>query len=177
MQWLNEPAVWKTDETGIMMQVESDTDFWRITRHEYIRDDAHFYYQNVTGDFRATVKIVGQYNALYDQAGLMVRADAANWMKCGIEYVEEQQLISAVITRDYSDWSMIPLSSSPPSIWIQVERIGTAIEFSYSMDGSDYQLARQGYLTDVPSLQVGVMGAAPRGSGFQLNFDSFTIQQ
>ena len=33
----------------------------------------------------------------------MVRLDEANWLKCGIEFVEGVQQVSAVVTRDYSD--------------------------------------------------------------------------
>lgn len=79
------------------------TDFWRKTHYGFIRDDGHFYYEQVKGDFIVEVKVSGQYEELYDQAGLMVRLDEANWLKCGIEFVEGVQQVSAVVTRDYSD--------------------------------------------------------------------------
>ena len=65
---------------------------------------------SITGskrDFVASVKVTGQYKALYDQAGLMLRLDDQNWIKTGIEYVDERQNVSAVVTREFSDWSRL----------------------------------------------------------------------
>jgi regulation of enolase protein 1 (concanavalin A-like superfamily) len=61
------------------------------------------FYQKIKGDFIVEVKVRGKYQELYDQAGIMVRLDEANWLKCGIEFFEGVQQVSAVVTRDYSD--------------------------------------------------------------------------
>src|SRR5262245_7888603 len=103
MQWYNEPPHWLVDDETIVVRSARKTDFWRKTHYGFIRDSGHFYYQEVQGDFKAEVKVLGEYAALYDQAGLMVRLDEANWVKCGIEFVEGVQHASVVVTRDYSD--------------------------------------------------------------------------
>ena len=41
------------------------------------------------------------YAAWYDQAGLMVRQNAENWMKCGTEFFDGQRHASVVFTRDF----------------------------------------------------------------------------
>lgn len=176
MQWLNEALSWQENDNNITITASGDTDFWRVTRHGFIKDDGHFYFQEVAGNFRARVKVFGDYHALYDQAGLMLRLDETTWMKCGIEFVDNQQFVSAVITRQFSDWSIVPLASNPDFIWMQVERIGTAIEVAYSLDGDSYQMLRQGYLSDSETLQVGVMVAAPKGEGFKARFEQFTVE-
>jgi hypothetical protein len=51
----------------------------------YITDNGHFFYLPVSGNFVFEARVDGQYAALYDQAGLMVRIDAQNWAKCGTE--------------------------------------------------------------------------------------------
>lgn len=175
MQWLNPPTTWQHDGDQIRMRAEHDTDFWRVTLHGFIKDDGHFYYETVAGDFVATARVMGQYTALYDQAGLMVRERDTVWMKCGIEYVEGVQYASAVLTRDFSDWSLVPLADNPAAIWMQVKRIGTAIDISYGHDGAAYTLIRQGYLSDADTLQVGLMCAAPKGAGFDVTFEGFEI--
>jgi regulation of enolase protein 1 (concanavalin A-like superfamily) len=87
MQWLNEPPFWR-DEDGVLSVVTGDrTDFWRETHYGFIRDDGHFRYETVPGDFTAEIAFGGDYRALYDQAGLMLRADERNWLKAGIEFV------------------------------------------------------------------------------------------
>jgi len=175
MQWYNEPQQWQHDDNKLTVQCDGKTDYWRVTRHGFIKDDAPFYYETVSGDFTATVKITGDYAALYDQAGLMVRESETVWMKCGIEYLEGVQQASAVITRDFSDWSVLPLPDNPVSIWIRVERIKEAIEVYFSVDGENFTMIRQGYLTTTEDLQVGMMCAAPTGDGFEVKFEGFIV--
>lgn len=175
MKWYNEPATWQTRGKKLIVQTEGQTDFWRITLHDFVRDNAHFYYQEIEGDFSATVCIKGKYTSRYDHAGLMVRESERVWIKCGVEYLDDMQYASAVITRNFSDWSLVSLPDNPSAIWIRVKRIGSALEVSYSQNGEDYTLIRQGYLSEATNLKVGLMCASPEGDGFQVEFDNFAI--
>ncbi len=175
MDWLNAPHTWQQHANTLTVTADGKTDYWRVTYHDFIKDDGHFYFQTVTGDFTATVKITGDYNALYDQAGLMVRASETVWIKCGIEYLDGVQQASAVITRDFSDWSIVPLPDNPRAVWFRVKRVGTAVEVYYSRDHVTFDLIRQGYLSADPTLHVGMMCAAPQGDGFTVTFEDFTI--
>ena len=60
----------------------------------------------VTGDFTAEVTVDGRYEALYDQAGLMIRLSESNWIKAGVEYTDGEPYFSTVVTNDTSDWSL-----------------------------------------------------------------------
>ena len=176
MKWLNEPLKWNIQNDTIEVTSIQNTDFWRKTHYGFIRDNGHFYYQQVRGDFIAEVKVSGDYQNLYDQAGLMVRLDSDNWLKCGIELVEGMQQISAVVTRDYSDWSIVPMPDNPAAIWLRVTRQGDAIEIYYSLDGEQYTMIRMAYLTLVKAVDVGIMCASPEGKGFVTTFEQFNIQ-
>ena len=175
MEWYNEPPVWNVQENTIHVTPGSKTDFWRETHYGFIRDNGHFFYQQLQGDFRVEVKVSGDYQELYDQAGIMVRLDEANWLKCGIEYVNGVQQVSAVVTRNYSDWSVLPVPHHPTSLWLRVTRQGTAIEVQYSLDGQQYTMLRLAYLTPVETVKVGVMCASPDGNGFSMTFEGFEI--
>ena len=175
MQWLNEPPSWQVKDSTIRVTSTQDTDFWRITHYGFIRDSGHFYYRQVTGDFVASVKVTGEYRDLYDQAGLMVRLDEENWLKCGIEFVAGVQQLSAVVTRDYSDWSIAPTLDNPTAIWLRVTCKNSAIEVHYSLDGGEYQLLRMTYLTESKTLDVGIMCASPEGKGFTTVFEQLKI--
>lgn len=62
--------------------------------------------------------MVGYYKELYDQAGLVVRLDEKNWLKTGIEYVKGVQNVSAIVTREVSDWLVVPRQDSPAVVWL-----------------------------------------------------------
>jgi uncharacterized protein len=174
--WYNEPPQWNEENGVISVTSAPKTDFWRKTHYGFIRDNGHFYARAVEGNFVAQVKIVGQYNALYDQAGLMIRLDETTWMKCGVELVNGVQQASVVVTRDFSDWSVIPMPQNPPAFWLQVTRINEAFEVRYSLDGQSYQMMRHCYLTEEPSLEVGIMTCTPDGDeGFSTEFSEFSI--
>lgn len=175
-QWYNEPPQWNEKAGKLIVQSGAKTDFWRVTHYDFIRDNGHFYYQEVIGDFTAEVHITGQYQTLYDQAGLMVRESETVWLKCGIEYVEDIHNISAVVTRDYSDWSVVPMFSAPISLGLKVKRRKETVEVEYSLDGKSYQMLRLAYLSEQPNLQVGLMCASPQGEGFLTTFEGFKIE-
>lgn len=175
MQWLNEPQGWRQDGDRIEVAVDKGTDFWRKTHYGFIRDSGHFGYVVVEGDCTVEVKVTGAYRNLYDQAGLMLRVDEAHWLKTGIEYVHGVQYVSAVVTNDFSDWSVAPLRQNPPSIWLRVIRKAEAVEIFYSLDGSDYTLLRIAYLQPAPVLAAGIMCAAPDGQGFAAVFEGLRI--
>jgi hypothetical protein len=121
------------------------------------------------------VKISGQYRDLYDQAGLMLRIDEAYWIKCGIEFVNGVQQASAVVTRDFSDWSVVPLPDNPPSLWLRARREAETVEVSYSLDGAVYQLLRLAYLPPSGNIHVGPMCCSPDGAGFDVTFEQFAV--
>ncbi|WP_136689578.1 DUF1349 domain-containing protein [Halorhabdus amylolytica] len=176
MEWLNEPAEWQGDDDRLTVGVEPETDCWRVTAHDFVADDAHFYHRTVDGDFTATVTVTGGYAEQYDQAGLMVREEKSIWLKTGVEYVDGVQQASTVLTREFSDWSVSPLEDDPKSVSVRVERTGETVETSLSLDGESYTMLRQGYLTDAESLRVGMMAAAPTGDGFEVTFEDFTVE-
>jgi regulation of enolase protein 1 (concanavalin A-like superfamily) len=108
--WLSPPKRWRLDGSSLTCTADPKTDFWRKTSYGYIADNGHFYYRLISGDFTTVVKVSGQYHDLYDQAGLMARIDAENWMKCGVEFVDGHQNMSIVYTRDFSSWGDWSLS-------------------------------------------------------------------
>ena len=178
MEWFNEPKQWQTGPDGaIEVTTGPGTDFWQKTHYGFQRDNGHFYYRQVEGDFQADVKISGAYRDLYDHAGLMVRVDTANWLKCGIEFVEGVQNVSAVYTREFSDWSVTPLAGQPAALFIRVSREKETFQFFYSLDGETYTLLRLGYLAVNGPVRVGIMAASPEGPGFPVRFENLSIKE
>jgi regulation of enolase protein 1 (concanavalin A-like superfamily) len=176
MKWLHEPPQWREENGVLTVRAAGQTDFWRKTHDGGVRDNGHFYFRVVQGDFQVSVKVRGQYRDQFDQAGLMIRADETTWIKCGIEWKDGDPLISVVVTRDWSDWSVARLGKSE-TIYLRAERFGDTFEISYSLDGQEYELARQTHWIDAQSFEVGPMIAAPTGNGFEAMFEQFAIQE
>ena len=176
-QWLNPPSKWEVQDGGLSVDVSPKTDFWRKTHYGFIRDSGHFLYKEVSGNFVVQVGVHGDYAALYDQGGLMLRASDQYWMKCGIEYVGGVQQASAVVTNDFSDWSVTPLQINPAQVWFRVKRQDCSLEVFYSLDGKDYVMIRTAYLKCSRELNVGIMCAAPEGPGFRIKFYDLWIEE
>ena len=64
MEWYNEPPVWEIQGETITVTSGAKTDFWRQTHYGFIRDNGHFFYQPVQGDFIVEVKVSGEYRDL-----------------------------------------------------------------------------------------------------------------
>ncbi len=175
MNWFNQPKVWNIKDQTLTMFPNPKSDFWRETHYDYSFDNGSFYYLKCQGEFEVTVKITGDYKTQYDQMGLMIRIDEKIWIKTGIEYVNEQMNISAVVTHNFSDWNMIALDSNPKSIWIRAKRKTDALELSFSLDNKTYQLMRIAYFPKNKPCKVGLMAASPKGEGFKAVFEEFSL--
>jgi len=176
MHWLNQPEKWAGNASKLTVTVNPGTDYWRVTHYGFIRDSGPFYYQEATGNFEATVKVTGSYQELFHQAGLMVRIDNKNWIKTGIEYVDGVQNVSAVVTREVSDWSVVPRNDSPKSIWLKLLRKGDYVQVEYSFDNKVFKMLRLAYFPPNVKAQIGVVAAAPGKKSFLVVFENFMVK-
>jgi regulation of enolase protein 1 (concanavalin A-like superfamily) len=175
MRWLNPPEKWSVEGGALAFHVMPRTDYWRTTHYGYVRDTGHFFFREESGDFVARAKVEGTYRELYDQAGLMVRLDEKTWIKAGIEFVNGTQNVSTVVTREFSDWSVVPLSTAPPAIWLELVRKADYVETKYSLDAATWVTVREAYFPPGTKVQIGAMAAAPEGKGFPVRFETFSV--
>lgn len=176
MTWFNEPFQWEIKDKKLTMMVTPQSDYWRISHYGFTVDDAPFYYSTYGGEFETKVKITGDYKARFDQMGLMLRVDAQNYIKAGVEFVDGKFNLSTVVTHKTSDWSVITLEKAPPFVWIKAVRRLDAVEVFYSFDDKEYIMMRNAYLQDNTPVQVGLMAACPDGNGFKAIFENFTVK-
>lgn len=157
------------------MFVTPKTDFWRITHYGFIVDDGPFFYETLGGEFEAKVKITGDYKARYDQMGLMLRINEKTWIKTGVEFVNNKINISAVVTNEKSDWSIIEIPNNPKSLWLKVVRKLDSVEIFHSFDNETYTMMRLAYFPDNVPVMVGMTAASADGNGFDAIFEEFEI--
>jgi regulation of enolase protein 1 (concanavalin A-like superfamily) len=173
--WINRPSELTVDAVALRFTTHTSTDFWSRTHYGFVRNNGHFLGVEVEGDFTATVQVHGDYRDKYDQAGLMIRVNADNWLKCGIEYVDGVAYLSAVATTSgFSDWSVAP-SPMPEWLGIRLIRVGDSVSVEFAPDGVEWRLARLAYLVPSATVAVGPMACSPDGAGFKVQFREFTI--
>jgi uncharacterized protein len=177
MTWMNAPESAKQDGDKLIVRSRAKTDFWRKTSYGYITDNGHFFHALVNGDFTFQACISGNYAALYDQAGLMVRFGEENWMKCGTEFFDGRRHASVVFTRDFSDWSTMPDLSDTAPVWWRASRRKYSMAISCSLDGQNFTTVREGFFPPRSEVQVGIMCAAPEGPGFEAAFSDLKLQR
>jgi len=175
-QWLNEPAAWEGDDTSLALATDEATDFWRHTFYGFVGDNGHAFLKPVSGDFTASAIVTGEYEQLYDQAGLMLRIDERNWIKTGIEFTDGLMHFSVVVTREVSDWSVIPMPNARPQdeVSVRLTRHGDAVRVQYSVGGAPWQMARLAPFSG-DDAEAGVVACSPERGGFRARFRDIAI--
>ena len=175
-QWLNEPPQWQGDAEALSLTTGNNTDFWRETFYGFTRDSGHAWLQPVYGDFSASMTIKGEYEQLYDQAGIMLRIDEAHWIKAGIEFTDGLMHFSVVVTRGVSDWSVIPLHQASPEtpVFIRLTRHDNAVRVQFHLGDGAWQMAR---LCPFPAddALIGMTACSPEREGFHARFEDFSV--
>ncbi len=171
-RWHNEPRRW----AGNTITSDENTDFWCTTHYGYVRDTGHILGVDRTGDFALTVTFAGDYTDQYDQAGIAIRLDEKNWIKSGVELVDGAHQVSAVVTRDVSDWSVVALAEPAEKVTVTAARTGDTVTISYGLNGaSPATMLRLAYFPPELSVLAGVMCASPTGKGFTTTFEEIDI--
>jgi len=105
----------------------------------------------------------------------MIRIDEKNWIKAGIEFVNGKQNVSAVVTREFSDWSVLARSDSPAFIWLRLQRYQDTVQVSYSLDNQEWSMIRLAFFPPEVPVRIGMVAAAPGKEPLEVTFDHFSI--
>lgn len=177
MRWFNEPRQWRTEGTDLVIVTDEKSDFWLRTYYGWNTDSGHVYGEEVEGDFTAEVDAAAQYEAHYDQCGLMLRIDGEHWLKAGVEYAHGHCTLSTVLTRGSSDWAVGPEITVRDSVRLRLTRRGAAVCVQWRLSGSTgpFQTLRLGSLSDTPQGLVGPMACSPTRTGLVARFTGFTV--
>ncbi len=176
MSWLNPPPHHVFGDGTLHVRTGKETDFWRETFYGFRRDNGHFFYRPMAGDFSAEVTAKGDYKVLYDQAGLMVHLGETHWIKAGIEYTDGLAYVSVVVTNDRSDWSLVDIPADPNGVRIRLTRHAEAIRIQYrDVTDGHWKPVRLAYFPISRSVDVGMMCCSPQREGFEASFCDFTV--
>jgi len=175
MTWLNEPPRWHWTDGILAVTTADRSDFWQETFYGFYRDNGHFLYGAADGDFSVEATFDGRYEALYDQAGLMLRIDAKRWIKAGVEFTDNQKHFSVVVTNGRSDWSVVALPWAAGPVTARLTRDGDAVRAHYRDARGAWQMARLAPFPADGTAHVGMMCCSPERAGFEATFRDFRL--
>lgn len=173
--WVNEPKTWSADGERLEVVTDKATDFWRETHYGFTRDSGHFLGFRTPPAFTAQLRIRGDYQQLYDQAGVMVRLDERRWVKAGIELSDGRAMLSSVLTDGTSDWSTGPYERDPRDFWMRATVAKGVLRLQVSADGKLWPLVRLAPFPVASSYLVGPMCCTPERAGLKVGFSDFRL--
>lgn len=176
--WFNKPCRYSLNG-NLEIITDPGTDFWQRTHYDFEKDNGHFLYTRISGDFSMQVRARFEPKTQYDQCGLMVRVDTEHWIKMGTEYENAavSRLGSVVTNRGYSDWATQDIPSSIKDCWYRISRLGADFLLTYRYDGSDWRQMRIAHLHLAPeSLLAGPYACSPQGGDCLCRFFPLEIK-
>ncbi len=179
-EWHCPPPTWGFDAEGLFVQPAAATDFWQRTHYGFSADNGHFLFTRLAGDFVVSATVRSQPRHQYDQAGLMVRADAECWIKTSAEYEPEgANRLGVVVTQHgFSDWSTQDLAREANEISFRVARSGSEFIVSARLAGTEWTQLRMARLAcdALAPLAVGPYACSPKEAGFRCVFTELSLE-
>ncbi len=180
LSWYCEPENWGLDETGLWLVTDSDTDYWQRTHYGFRRDNGHFLFAETEGDMKLETTVHYAPAHSFDQAGLMVRYSADEWIKTSVEMETDGSMhLGAVVTRGgYSDWStqLFPRENIDLSFRILRHRHDYTVQWQMGDEAwQQLRIARLTPPTPRTPLKAGLYAASPDTGGCTVRFDALTI--
>lgn len=173
--WLNEPDRWTAEGDRLRIVSDKGTDFWRETHYGFHRDSGHFLGFPTGAAFTASLRVQGHFQALYDQAGIMVRIDAHHWVKAGIELSDGRAMLASVLTDGRSDWATAPYEHDAGDFWMRATVTDGVLRLQVSADGKYWPLMRLAPFPRASSYLVGPMACTPERAGLDVVFSAFHL--
>ncbi|HDM8206529.1 DUF1349 domain-containing protein [Vibrio harveyi] len=193
-KWIFEPKISEVSTESVSITTEPGTDFWQRSYYGFRNDNAPALQIDSKENFTFTTKVSFDYQAKFDQCGLIIYLDSENWFKASIEYENEEfsRLGSVVTNFGYSDWATSDIQL-PKDIWYRLSRRGPDFLIESSLDGVVFKQMRIFHLHKLgettaemgkcnPPLQAenvvsfGVYACSPLKSSFTAKFTDMIIE-
>jgi len=191
-QWINQPQNFTIGQESITITTEPNTDFWQRTYYGFQNDNAPALLLTSDLNFSFTTRVSFNYQARFDQAGVIIYSDRDNWFKASVEYEnpEMSRLGSVVTNQGYSDWATTDISTIS-SIWYRLSRRGADFLIEHSLNGKDFKQMRifhlsvlgdteaNGKLTPqeicAQPVRFGLYACSPLNSSFTATFEHLSL--
>jgi regulation of enolase protein 1 (concanavalin A-like superfamily) len=170
-RWLNEPEESRVSSGDLVVTARSGSDFWQVTGYGFVHNNGHGLLRDLPIGRAMEVSFIADFAELYDHAGLLVWADEHTWVKAGIEFSDGLPQLSAVVTKDVSDWSVYPVPHwSGTEVTLRASRGEDAVTVRARAAGAGWQLVRLAPFVAPGTVAAGPMVCAPSRAGLKVRF-------
>lgn len=172
-QWFNPPGRY-SDGPPLRFTTAAHTDFWQHTHYHFYRDNGHFYYWQSTADqLSLVVEVQVNANSKFDQAGIMLRKDAHNWLKISAEWLaKDQAALGSVNTQNgKSDWASQTIQ--PATSWTLKVEMSQKDAVVFALLAAEWQQLRVldiSHIRDQQGISIGIYACSPDGPGCEVIF-------
>lgn len=176
--WTHPPADTRTDGKDLLVTAAGGSDAWRLTSYGFVRDSAHALLAPLAPGNAVEVAFTAALPEQFDQAGIMLRVDERNWVKAGLERSDGHLQLGAVVTRDYSDWSLARADEwADARVRIRLSRTADALVVRAARGAEPWRLVRVAPLLDSLDAQAGPYLAAPSRAGLTVRFHDWATNE
>ncbi|MGA7146902.1 MAG: DUF1349 domain-containing protein [Microbacterium sp.] len=129
------------------------------------------------GDFTLEARVRMRFRDTFDAGVLLVWVDEHHWAKLCFEYSPDREpMVVSVVTRGVSD-DANGFVVSGEEVWLRVSRIGRALAFHASTDGSRWVFVRNFSIPGAEAARVGFEVQSPMGEGCDAEFTGIAFEQ
>lgn len=192
-KWINPPQEFQIGETAVSITTDPHSDFWQRTYYGFRNDNAHALQLTSSENFTFTTRVKFEYQAQFDQCGVVIYLDSQNWFKASIEAENDaiSRLGSVVTNLGYSDWATTDIKPTN-QMWYRLSRRGPDFLVEHSVDGVEFHQMRVFHLhvvgettqemgkvnpplPPVEAVRFGVYACSPLESSFTALFSEITL--
>lgn len=170
--WQTPPKAVRAAGPHLVVEAAEGSDYWEKTLYGFQRDSGHALLAPWSEHDAIEVSFsLRGFTELYDQAGLMLWCSPHHWIKTGVEMSDGVPHLGAVVTDDFSDWSLAPVPEwRDATITLRASRAGDAVVLRASANRGPWRMLRVAPFRPPPSVKAGPFLCAPKRSGLEVTF-------
>ncbi len=170
--WHNPPKEAREMANHLVVEAMAGSDFWEKTLYGFQHDSGHALL--APWEKGAAIEVsfdLREFTELYDQAGLMLWQGPRHWIKAGVELNDGVPHVGAVVTNEFSDWSLAPVPDWTGSIvTVRASYANGAVVLRASAGGGAWRLLRVAPFPYAADRSAGPFLCSPKRAGFNVTF-------
>ena len=176
-QWSNPPTEFEFQDGSLEITVVSGTDFFNNPETLEVTGTAPLLYREIEGDFVATALVQPDFGDMWNASSVMVFIDSLNWIKFAFENSDATgRTLVSVVTRETSDDANGPLMTGEDTIWLRVIKKSHLYALHWSLDRSNFKMARLCSMPESRQVRVGLEAQCPVGTIATHKFLYFSLE-